>query len=53
MRVFNPNISIFFFFFFFDMSIQKGEKIQTSDLHFIKRGSSQLSYLLRTSPYSF
>jgi hypothetical protein len=35
--------------FFFHMSAQEeGRGIQTSDLRFIRRGSSQLSYLLGT-----
>jgi hypothetical protein len=38
-----------FFFFFFDMSTQEGGgRIRTSDHHFIKRGPSQLNYLLGT-----
>jgi hypothetical protein len=41
-----------YIYFFFDTSTQVGgEKIQTSDLRFIRRGLNQLNYLLRIIKY--
>jgi hypothetical protein len=37
-----------YIYIFFDMSTQRGRKIRTNDLHFIKCDLSQLSYLLKT-----
>jgi hypothetical protein len=40
------NCSYDFFFFFFDMSIQEGERIRTSDIHFIRCDPSQLGIFI-------
>jgi hypothetical protein len=38
-----------FFFFFLTCPRKRGRGIRTSDLHFIRRGSSRLNYLLETN----
>ena len=46
---FEAKCDSFFFFFSWHVHTRGGEEIRTSDLHFIRRGPSRLSYFLGTS----